>query len=266
VFALAPSDEDLNAPDRLRPSSIDAAKGSVTPVRRCRPAVQSIVRGDSGFCREEIMARCEANHIDCVLGLAKHDRLNALRLEARCRAQQRFLETARASRVLDAFPDRTREIRSRARRVVVKAEHLAKGASPRDVVTSLGRAAADARTLYEDLHCARGEMENRITEQPLDLFADRTGTHTLPANPIRLDFGAFADILLCALRRPGLQDTELAKAQCGTIRTRLLKLGAHIRVSVRRVRIAFSESFPAQDLFIAVLRRLQTAAALPSSP
>jgi hypothetical protein len=109
-------------------------------------------------------------------------------------------------------------------------------------------------------------MENRITEQPLDLFADRTGTHTLPANPIRLDFGAFADILLCALRRPGLQDTELAKAQCGTIRTRLLKLGAHIRVSVRRVRIAFSESFPAQDLFIAVLRRLQTAAALPSSP
>ena len=135
-------------------------------------------------------------------------------------AQQCFLETERASRVLDAFPDRTRESRSRARRVVVKAEHLAKGADPRDVVTSLGRAAADARTLYEDLHCARGEMENRITEQPLDLFADRTGgTHTLPANPIRLDFGAFADILLCALRRPGLQETALAKAHCGTIRT-----------------------------------------------
>ena len=258
---------------RLRPSNIDAAKGSVeelTPIvtrmRQRWPEVQIIIRGDSGFCREEIMAWCEANHIDFVLGLAKNDRLNALSLKARCRAQQRFLETERASRVFDEFNYRTRESRSRARRVVVKAEHLVKGTNPRYVVTSLGSEVADARTLYEDLYCARGDMENRIKEQQLDLFADRTGTHTLLANQIRLDFSSFADILLCALRRPGLQDTELAKAQCGTIRTRLLKLGAHIRVSVRRVWIAFSESFPAQDLFIEALRRIQTAAALPSSP
>ena len=258
---------------RLRPSNIDASKGSVeeltpivTQMRQRWPAVQIIIRGDSGFCREEIMAWCEANHIDFVLGLAKNDRLNVLSLKARCRAQQRFLETERASRVFDEFNYRTRESWSRARRVVVKAEHLAKGANPRYVVTSLGREAADARTLYEDLYCARGEMENRIKEQQLDLFADRTSTHTLLANQIRLYFSSFAYILLCALRRLGLQDTELAKAQCGTIRTRLLKLGAHIRVSVRRVWIAFSESFPAQDLFIEVLRRIQTAAALPSSP
>jgi hypothetical protein len=201
-----------------------------------------------------------------IRSLAKNDRLNALSLKARCRAQQCFLETERANRVFDEFNDRTRDSWSRARRVVVKAEHLAKGANPRDVVTSLGREAADARTLYEDLYCARGDMENRIKEHQLDLFADRTSTHTLLANQIRLYFSSFAYILLCALRRLGLQETELAKAQCGTIRTRLLKLGAHIRVSVRRVWISFSESFPAQDLFIAVLRRIQTAAALPSSP
>jgi hypothetical protein len=258
---------------RLRPSNIDASAGSVEElerivgqIRQRWPEVQIIIRGDSGFCREEIMAWCEANHVDFVLGLAKNDRLNALSLKARCQAQQRFLDTSRASRVFDEFNYRTRASWSRARRVVVKAEHLAKGANPRYVVTSLAHAAADARALYEDLYCARGEMENRIKEQQLDLFADRTSTHTLLANQIRLYFSSFAYILLCALRRLGLQESELAKAQCGTIRTRLLKLGAQVRISVRRVWISFSESFPAQDLFIAVLRRIQTAAALPSTP
>jgi hypothetical protein len=258
---------------RLRPSNIDASAGSVeeltrivAQIRQRWPGVQIIIRGDSGFCREEIMAWCEANGVDFVLGLAKNDRLNALSLTARCEAQQRFLETERASRVFDEFPYRTRESWSRARRVIVKAEHLAKGANPRYVVTSLSTETADAKTLYEDLYCARGDMENRIKEQQLDLFADRTSTHTLRANQIRLYFSALAYILLCALRRLGLQDSELARAQCGTIRTRLLKLGAQVRVSVRRVWVSFSESFPAQELFIQALRRIQAAAALPSAP
>ena len=258
---------------RLRASNIDASKGSVeelTPIvaqmRQRWPQVQIIIRGDSGFCREEIMAWCEANQVDFVLGLAKNDRLNALSLKARCQAQQRFLETERASRVFDEFHYRTRESWSRARRVVVKAEHLSKGANPRYVVTSLSAEAANPKTLYEKLYCARGDMENRIKEQQLDLFADRTSTHTLLANQIRLYFSSFAYILLCALRRLGLQDTELARAQCGTIRTRLLKLGAQVRISVRRIWISFSESFPAQALFTQALRNIQTAAAQPSSP
>jgi hypothetical protein len=258
---------------RLRPSNIDASAGSVeelTPIvaqlRQRWPQVQIIIRGDSGFCREEIMAWCEANQVDFVLGLAKNDRLKARSLKARCEAQQRFLESERASRVFDEFPYRTRESWSRARRVIVKAEHLAKGANPRYVVTSLSSEAADPKTLYETLYCARGDMENRIKEQQLDLFADRTSTHTLLANQIRLYFSSFAYILLCALRRLGLQDSELARAQCGTIRTRLLKLGAQVRVSVRRVWISFSESFPAQDLFVQALHRIQGAAALPSAP
>jgi hypothetical protein len=189
-----------------------------------------------------------------------------LSLKAHCEAQQRFLETERASQVFDEFPYRTRETRSRARRVIVKAEHLAKVANPRYVVTSLSREAADPKTLYETLYCARGDMENRIKEQQLDLFADRTSTHTLRANQIRLYFSASAYILLCALSRLGLQDSELARAQCGTIRTRPLKLGAHVRVSVRRVWISLSESFPAQALFIQALRRIQGATALPSAP
>ena len=258
---------------RLRPSNIDASAGSVeeldrivAQIRQRWPQVRIIIRGDSGFCREEIMAWCEANQVDFVLGLAKNDRLKACSLKARCEAQQRFLETKRASRVFDEFNYRTRESWSRARRVVVKAEHLAKGANPRYVVTSLSAEVADARSLYEDLYCARGDMENRIKEQQLDLFADRTSTHTLLANQIRLYFSAVAYLLLCALRRLGLKGSEMAQAQCGTIRTRLLKIGAQVRVSVRRICISFSESFPAQDLFVAVLRRIQRTAALPSAP
>jgi hypothetical protein len=258
---------------RLRPSNIDACAGSVqelsrivAQMRQRWPEVQIIIRGDCGFCREDIMSWCEVNHVDFVLGLAKNDRLKALSLKARCQAQQRFLETERASRVFHEFQYRTRESWSRARRVVVKAEHLAKGANPRYVVTSLSAEAADPRTLYEDLYCARGDMENRIKEQQLDLFADRTSTHTLLANQIRLYFSSFAYILLCALRRLGLQDTELARAQCGSIRTRLLKLGAQVRVSVRRIWISFSESFPAQGLFLQALHNLQRVAAQPAAP
>jgi hypothetical protein len=168
-----------------------------------------------------------------------------------------FLERGEASRVFGEFDYRTRESWSRARRVVVKAEHLAKGAKPRFVVTSLSRERAAARTLYEDLYCARGDMENRIKEQQLDLFADRLSTQTLWANQLRLYFASFAYVLVCALRRVGLRETDLARAQCGTIRQRLLKIGAQIRVSVRKVWVSFSESYPGAELFRQILANLQ---------
>jgi hypothetical protein len=253
---------------RLRRSNIDAAAGSVeeltqiaTQLRAAWPQVRLIIRGDSGFCREDIMAWCEAEGVDFVLGLAKNDRLKELSLRWRIEAQHVFLRTCEASRVFAEFQYRTRKSWSRARRVVLKAEHLAKGANPRYVVTSLRAEEADARTLYEDLYCARGDMENRIKEQQLELFADRTSTQTMRANQLRLTLSTVAYTLLVALRRLGLQNTELERATPGNIRTRLLKVGAQVRVSVRRVVVALSEAFPAQDIFMQAVRNL---AALPA--
>ena len=253
---------------RLRRANIDAAEGSVEALtcivgmlRAAWPQVRLSIRADSGFCREDLMAWCEAEGIEYVLGLAKNERLNTLSLRWRIQAQLAFLKHGEPSRVFAAFQYRTRTSWSRARRVVVKAEHLAKGANPRYVVTSLQAAEADARTLYETLYCARGDMENRIKEQQLELFADRTSTQTMRANQLRLTFSTLAYTLLVALRRLGLQDTELARATPGTIRTRLLKVGAQVRVSVRRVVVALSEAFPAQDIFIQAARNL---AALPA--
>jgi len=251
---------------RLRPADIDASAGSVEElariipqIRRRWPQTRIGIRGDSGFCREPIMAGCEAQGVDYVLGLARNERLLDLSLSARIQAQIGFLESGEPCRVFCEFDYQTRESWSRARGVITKAEHLAKGANPRFVVTSLSAQEADARTLYEDLYCARGEMENRIKEQPLDLFADRTSTHTLRANQVRL-FSSFAYVLLCALRRLGLQGTELGHAQCGSIRLKLLKIGAQVRLSVRRIWISFSESYPSPELFRQVLRNLRTAA------
>jgi hypothetical protein len=256
---------------RLRPANGDAAAGSVEEVARIVaqvrtrwPSTRIILRGDCGFCREELMAWCEANGVDFLFGLAKNERLLALSLSARLQAQIDFLTRGEASRVFGEFAYQTRTSWSRARRVVVKAEHLAKGANPRFVVTSLGAEVADARTLYEALYCARGDMENRIKEQQLDLFADRTSTQSLRANQIRLYFSSFAYVLLCALRRLGLPGTELARAQCGTIRTRLLKIGAQVRLSVRRITLAFSESYPGAALFAQVLRALRAPPPQPT--
>jgi hypothetical protein len=249
---------------RLRKADSDASDGSVAELARIVPAVRARwpqtkigIRGDSGFCREEIMAWCEAQGVDYVLGLAKNKRLDALSATARVQAQLEYLRTEETTRVFEDFQYRTLETWSRERRVIAKAEHSAYGANPRYVVTSLSADEADPRTLYEAIYCARGDMENRIKEQQLDLFADRTSTHTLRANQLRLYLSTFAYVLLRTLRRLGLQETDLANAQCGTIRTRLLKFGAQIRLSVRRVRIAFSESFPAQALFVQALRQLQ---------
>uniref|UniRef100_UPI0025F37E0B IS1380 family transposase n=1 Tax=Thiohalocapsa sp. TaxID=2497641 RepID=UPI0025F37E0B len=248
---------------RLRQSNIDAADGSVeeltrivAQLRAAWPKVRIIIRGDSGFCREEIMAWCEAEGVEFVLGLAKNNRLNALSLRWRIEAQQAFLETCEPSRVFGELKYRTLKTWSRGRRVVVKAEHLAKGANPRYVVTSLNPKEADARTLYEDLYCARGDMENRIKEQQLELFADRLSAQTMRANQLRLTLSTLAYTLLVALRNLALQDTELERATPGNIRTRLLKVGAQVRVSVRRVVVALSEAFPAQDIFVQAARNL----------
>jgi Transposase DDE domain group 1 len=204
--------------------------------------------------------------VDYVLGLAKNTRLLSASLGARVQAQIDFLHSGQSSRVFCQFQYRTLDTWSRERRVVCKAEHLAKGPNPRYVVTSLSPKEVDPRALYEDLYCARGDMENRIKEQQLDLFADRTSTATLRANQIRLYFSSFAYVMLCALRRLGLADTEMERAQCGTIRLRLLKIGAQVRISVRRVLVSFSDAFPNAELFRLALARIRGPALAPSGP
>jgi len=248
---------------RLRVSSIDGAAGSVeelarivAQIREAWPEVQIIVRGDSGFCREELLAWCEAQGVDYVIGLAKNDRLKAEITSELHQAAAEYQRTGQAARVFKEFVYQTRESWSRARRVVGKAEHLEKGSNPRLVVTSLPSQNWAARALYEDLYCARGEMENRIKEQ-LMLFADRTSTAYLRSNQIRLYFSAVAYLLMQALRRLGLQGTELAKAQCTTLRLKLLKIGALMRITVRKVWVSLASGYPYQELFRQVYAQLQ---------
>jgi Transposase DDE domain group 1 len=247
---------------RLRPSNIDASAGSVEELQRivsqirCAwPQVRIVVRGDSGFCREELLAWCEANRVEYLLGLAKNDRLKAEIAKEMEEAKAQYQETGRAARLFKEFVYQTRETWSCARRVVAKAEHLEKGANPRFVVTSLGAERWEARELYEDLYCARGEMENRIKEQ-LMLFSDRTSTHYLRSNQLRLYFSSIAYVLLQMLRRWGLQGTELAQAQCSTIRLKLLKIGALIRITVRKVWISLAGGYPHVELFRQVHEKL----------
>lgn len=251
---------------RLRVSNIDAAAGSVEElgrivgqIREAWPEVKVCVRADSGFCREEILAWCEANDVDYVIGLAKNERLKAEIVGQIEEARRLFEQTGAAARVFTEFPYRTRESWSRARRVVAKAEHLEKGSNPRFIVTSYTSEQWSGRDLYERLYCARGDMENRIKEQ-LCLFADRTSTSWMRSNQIRLYFSSVAYLLMQALRRLGLQGTELAKAQCETIRLKVLKIGAQIRVSVRRVWISMSSGYAHADLFARVHAAVARAA------
>ena len=255
---------------RLRPSNIDASAGSVKELERIVgqiraqwPHVQIVIRADSGFCRERIMAWCEANDVDFVLGLAKNKRLITEIASELKQAKTQYEATGKAARVFKDFIYQTRNSWSRARRVVGKAEHLAKGANPRFVVTSLSTDEIEARPLYEDEYCARGDMENRIKEQQLNLFADRTSATTMRANELRLWFSSVAYTLLNALRRLGLKGTDLAKAQCGTIRLKLLKIGAQIRVTVRKVWVSLAESYPYRNVFHQVYDRLRTHCAVP---
>jgi hypothetical protein len=248
---------------RLRTADGDGAAGCVEEVarlvqqiRQTWPEARMIVRGDSGFCREELMAWCEANQVDYVLGLAQNERLRAEITAERAQAAERYQQRGHAARVFKEFIYQTRESWARARRVVAKAEHLEKGANPRFVVTSLSSQEWAAQALYEELYCARGEMENRIKEQ-LMLFADRTSTAYLRSNQIRLYFSSVAYALMQALRRLGLQGTEWAKAQCATLRLKLLKIGALIRISVRKIWISMAGGYPHAQRFRQIYAQLQ---------
>ena len=247
---------------RLRSSNIDASAGSVEELQRivaqirlAWPQVRIVVRGDSGFCREELMVWCEANRVEYLLGLAKNERLKAEIAQEIGEAKAQYQETGRAARLFKEFVYQTRDSWSRARRVVAKAEHLQKGENPRFVVTSLRAETWPAQALYEEHYCARGDMENRIKEQ-LMLFSDRTSTHYLRSNQLRLYFSSIAYVLLQMLRRLGLAGTELATAQCTTIRLKLLKIGALIRITVRKVWISLAGGYPNVALFQQVHKKL----------
>ena len=250
---------------RLRPSNIDASAGSVgeltrivAQVRRRWPDTRIVIRGDSGFCREPIMAWCEDQGVGYVLGLARNARLVRALQGALHQAAAAYRRTGEPARVYRDFAYRTLKSWSRSRRVVGKAEHLPKGPNPRFVVTNLPADSASASYLYETLYCARGDMENRIKEQQLGLFADRTPCATLRANQLRLYWASFAYVLMHGLRRLGLAGTAYAKAQCTTIRLKLLKIGARVRITVRKVWLSFSESYAHAQAFEQILANLRT--------
>jgi len=253
---------------RLRRSNIDASAGAVEEVSRivaqirCRwPRTRILLRGDSGFAREALMAWCEANRVDFLFGLARNERLEAAIKDELLQASLDSLRSGKPARRFKDFMWSTRDSWSRGRRVVGKAEVTGGDANPRFVVTSLTSREVAAQYLYERIYCARGEMENRIKECQLDLFADRTSTATMRANQLRLWFAAMAYVLLCALRRIGLAHTQFADATCGTIRLRLLKLGALVRISVRRIKFAIASACPWQDEFALAHARLRMAPA-----
>jgi hypothetical protein len=258
---------------KLRRASVDSAAGAVEEVarivgqiRRHWPKVRILLRADSGFARDELMAWCEANGVHFVFGLAKNDRLIAAIKDALAAAEKTSRRTGKPARRFKQFKWTTRKSWSRERRVVAKAEWTQGEANPRFLVTSLTRAECKARYLYEKVYCARGDMENRIKECQLDLYADRTSTATMRANQLRLWFASMAYVLLCALRRIGLEKTNFAKATCGTIRLKLLKIGALVRISVRRIKIAMASGCPAASSWGLAAARLAAAAKARASP
>jgi hypothetical protein len=248
---------------RLRTAGQDGSAGAreevariVGQLRQRWSTVKITLRADSGFCREELMSWCEEHDVDYVFGLARNSRLQEMLSEALAEAQQKYEESGQPARVFHEGRYRTRATWSRERRVVGKAEHLDKGANPRFVVTSLATERWEARALYEDLYCARGEMENRVKEQ-FQLFADRTSTPWLWSNQLRLSLSAFAYVLIDTLRRVGLPGTEMAQAEVQTIRLRLLKIGAVVRVSVRKIWVSLASAHPAAPLFAHVYAALR---------
>jgi hypothetical protein len=252
---------------KLRRSNIDASAAAVEQVaqivdqiRTRWPRVKILLRADSGFARDELMVWCEAHAVDYVFGLARNERLVGKIGEELAAAEGESLAQGAPARRFADFAWSTRDSWSRERRVVAKAEHLPQGANPRFIVTSLPAGAIDARTLYEDVYCARGDVENRIKEQQLDLFADRTSAATMRANQLRLWFASFAYVLLEALRRIGLRHTQFATATCGTIRLKLLKIGAQVRRSVRRIKVAMASAFPYQAAYHLAYLYLRRAA------
>lgn len=255
---------------KLRPSNIDASAGSLEEIERVVgqirarwPAVSIVLRADSGFARDALMSWCEANRVDYVFGLARNSRLEA-ELEPELREARALCEAQGApARLFKDFTYRTRDSWSAERRVIGKAEHLPAGPNPRFIVTSLVAQQWEARPLYEEFYCARGDMENRIKEQQLDLFADRTSTATMMANQLRLWFASMAYVLLNQLRELALQGTALASATVGTIRLKLLKIGALVKSSVRRLKIAMASGCPYQDVFAHAYDALSRTASSP---
>jgi hypothetical protein len=252
---------------RLREANHDASFGSLPEIRRivgqirmAWPEVKIILRGDSGFCRNELMSWCESHDVDFVIGLARNQRLRKIIGAEMQEATQQWEQTGQPARVFSEFPYQTKKTKKggweRPRRVAAKAEHIEGKQNPRFVVTSLTKEEWTAQALYEELYCARGDMENRIKEQ-FSLFADRVSTETMRGNQMRLYLSAMAYILVSGLRRLGLQATELADAQVSTIRTKLLKIGAQIRVTVRKVWVSMASSYPWQDLYRQVWANLR---------
>jgi hypothetical protein len=251
---------------KLRPANIDASAGAVEEVarivaqiRRRWPEVRIVLRADSGFAREALMAWCEAHGVDYLFGLAKNQRLNRAIGAELAAAKAESETTGKPARRFKDLTWSTRRSWSRQRRVLAKAEWTQGEANPRFIVTSLTEADGDGRRLYEDVYCIRGEMENRIKECQLDLFADRTSSATMRANQLRLWFASMAYVLLDSLRRLGLQATELANATCGTIRRKLFKIGALVTISVRRIKLAMASGCPYQAVFAAAHRALGAA-------
>jgi hypothetical protein len=248
---------------KLRTSSVDAADGSVAEVARIVAQIRArwpqttiVIRADSGFCRDDLMTWCEANDVQYVLGLAGNSRLVGKLAPEMRKARRRAERTRQPARVFADFAYRTRKSWSAKRRVIGKAEWTNGGANPRFIVTNIHAANGPARFLYEDVYCQRGEMENRLKECQGDLFADRTPAPTMRANQLRLWLSSFAYVLMCAVRRIGLAGTKLAAATCGTIRLKLLKIGALVTISVRRVKLAFASACPERDVFELAARRL----------
>jgi len=285
---------------KLRRANIDASAGSVEEVARIVaqirerwPEVRILLRADSGFTRDELMTWCEQNDIDYLFGLAKNDRLTAEIAAELAEAAEENRQSGKPARRFKDFCYRTRKSWSRQRRVVGKAEWMIPSvaesesatkprrkkknkksikvgdidlatlegrANPRFVVTSLQAGQYQARALYEKLYCARGEMENRIKECQLDLFADRTSTRTMRANQLRLWLSSMAYVLISALRRIALAATRFADATCGTIRLKLFKIGAQVRISVRRIKFSMASAFPYTDVFRTAWAALDSAA------
>jgi len=252
---------------RLREANHDASFGCLAEIRRIVtqiragwPEVKIILRGDSGFCRNELMSWCESTKVDFVFGLARNQRLRRIIGAQMHEATQQWNQTGKPARVFTEFQYSTKKTKKggwdRERRVVAKAEHIDGKQNPRFVVTSLNSGEGAAQSLYEEMYCARGDMENRIKEQ-FGLFADRVSAETMRANQMRLYLSAMAYILVSGLRRLGLPGTELAQAQVSTIRTKLFKIGAQIRVTVRKVWVSMSSSYPWQDLYQQVWANLR---------
>ena len=251
---------------KLRPSNIDASEGVkkeleriVGKIREKWSKVRIIVRGDSGFCREEVMGWCEGNGVDYVFGIARNARLVKRIAKALKKVKRNYALTKEGQREYREFWYRTLKSWSRRRRVVAKAEYLDKGENPRFVVTSIGKELMEGKKLYEELFCGRGEMENRVKEQQLHLFSDRTSSATMRANQLRLWFSSVAYVVMNEVRKRALEGTEFARAQCETIRLKLLKIGAQVRVSVRRVYISLASGYPYQEVFWKVIENIRRA-------